>query len=121
MTEGKAQRRRMVSQVCSRTKQGSGERKRTVRSSNGRASWMLASVAWRSFSSTSICASVSFALAICIPRRRSNKFFFFFLEIGRSQKNRCMRRMMETYGFGLECLDGLDVLGDIVRDGLEVA
>jgi len=28
--------------------------------------------------------------------------------------------MMGTYGFDLECLDGLDVLGDIVRDGLEV-
>ena len=77
MTQVKVQRRELVSQVCSRTKQRSGERKHTVRSSNGRASWMLASVAWRSFSSTSICASVSFALAICISRRRGNVFFFF--------------------------------------------
>jgi hypothetical protein len=36
----------------------------TVRSLKERASWMLESVAWRSFNSMSICASVSFALAI---------------------------------------------------------
>jgi hypothetical protein len=58
--------RRLVSQSGPAPgKQMGAGKGRTVRSSKERASWMLESVAWRSFNSMSICASVSFALAIC--------------------------------------------------------
>ena len=53
-----------VSQILLQESKWERGKERTVRSSKGRASWMLESVAWRSFNSTSICASVSFALAI---------------------------------------------------------
>ena len=83
---------------------------------------MLASVAWRSFSSTSICASVSFALAIYIrrQRQRSKDKFVFFPNESRLE-NGFKRRGLGTHGCGFERLDGLDVRADVVRDGLKVA
>jgi len=54
-----------------------------------------------------------------MPRHGSNKFFFGHWS--KSEKHVYEENERETYGFGLECLDGLDVLADVVRDGLKVA
>ena len=55
-----------------------------------------------------------------MPRHGSNKFFIGgkLVEVRKTVQEEHER---ETYGFGLECLDGLDVLADVVRDGLKVA
>ncbi len=68
---------------------------------------MLDSVACRSFNSTSIFASVSFAFAIWQFHKRSK-----VVTPGGEKKL--------SHRLGLERLDGFDVCTDVVRDGLEV-
>jgi hypothetical protein len=89
---------------------------------------MLESVAWRSFNSTSICASVSFALAIYEGERAGEDTSVG--EVGRkgqpSEDGKKTDRSGEvvrekTHCFGLKSLDGLHVCADVVRDRLKFA
>jgi hypothetical protein len=89
---------------------------------------MLESVAWRSFNSTSICASVSFALAIYGGRRagQTPEWAKRVERVSQVKNTKARGRSEEkvrekTYCFGLKSLDGLHVRTDVVRDGFKFA
>lgn len=76
----------------------------TVKSSNGLASWMLASVSFKEVSSLEILATVAFAASTCNERVST------------------MIATMDpkgTHSLALESLDDTVPLGDVVVDGLE--
>jgi hypothetical protein len=89
---------------------------------------MLESVAWRSFNSTSICASVSFALATYEGGRagQTHRWAKRVKRVSQVRNTKTRGRSGEevrekTYCFSLKSLDGLHVRADVVRDGFKFA
>ena len=69
---------------------------------------MLASVAWRSFNSSSILASVALAFSICTKESDFSAALSFW------------KTSEATYRLGLERLNSLDVCANVVRHRLEL-